>query len=397
MKRTPWDLIGLLVAAGIVAAFHVGKVPPALSSIRAELGASLGQAGWLLSIVSLITALGGMAIALTADRFGQRRLVIAGTALAFAASLFGSFAGNVAVLMAWRVVEGLAFIMVVVAIPPLVLRIGAPEDQRIAMTLWSTYMPAGAGAMMLLGAIVLPNLSWRVAWLVAAGASAIVLLLLLTRARTRPELARAPTERRPVLAQMREVATSGGPLAIALCFGAYSCCWFAVVGFLPTLQIERLHFSTSTAAIVTALVTVVNVGGNLGGGWLLQRGVPRVVVIVGAALSMALCAAGIFVDGLPDLARLLLAGAYSGVIGAVPAALFTGISLHAGRPKLVGAATGLLMQGSNIGALLGPPITAALVSAGGWPAAAWLTSVALLIVAGSGLFLHWRERRKVPA
>ena len=35
------------------------------------------------------------------------------------------------------------------------------------------------------------------------------------------------------------------------------------------------------------------------------------------------------------------------------------------------------MQGSNFGALLGPPVTAALVVAGGWPAAAWLTSVAL--------------------
>ncbi len=28
--RTPWDLVGLLVLAGMVAAFHVGKVPPAL-------------------------------------------------------------------------------------------------------------------------------------------------------------------------------------------------------------------------------------------------------------------------------------------------------------------------------------------------------------------------------
>ena len=78
-SRTPWGLVGLLVAAGIVAAFHVGKVPPAIPSIREELGASLSQAGWLLSMVNLVTALGGMAIALTADRFGHRRLVLLGT------------------------------------------------------------------------------------------------------------------------------------------------------------------------------------------------------------------------------------------------------------------------------------------------------------------------------
>jgi len=119
-------------------------------------------------------------------------------------------------------------------------------------------------------------------------------------------------------------------------------------------------------------------------------------VIVGAALSMAVCAAGIFVDGVPDMLRLVLAGLYSAVIGAVAASLFAAIPVHAER-RLVGAATGLLMQGSNIGALAGPPLTAALVSAGGWPNAAWLTSAALGTVAASGVFLHWRERRKVVA
>src|SRR5580704_9307841 len=93
--RTPWGLIGLLVAAGIVAAFHVGKVPPALPSIRAELGATLHQAGWLLSTVNLISAVGGMAIALTADRVGHLRLVILGTTLSFVASLCGALCTSV--------------------------------------------------------------------------------------------------------------------------------------------------------------------------------------------------------------------------------------------------------------------------------------------------------------
>ena len=77
--------------------------------------------------------------------------------------------------------------------------------------------------------------------------------------------------------------------------------------------------------------------GNLGAGWLLHRGVPRVMVIVGATLSMSLCAAGIFVNGVPDLARLVLAGLYSAVIGVVPGALFTAIPIHAPRRELAGA------------------------------------------------------------
>ena len=395
-SRTPWDLVGLLVLAGMVAAFHVGKAPPTLPSIRADLDASLRRAGWLLSIINLVTAMGGMAIALTADRLGHRRLILFGTALSMATSLLGSSVESAGALLAMRVLEGLGFISVVVAIPPLVVRVAATRDQRIALAAWSTYMPSGAGGMMLIAALVLQGGgSWRWVWAIAAAASGAMLLALVLRTRGRPELDPVAVTRRPILHEMAEVASSGGPLAIAICFGAYSCCWFAVVGFLPTLQVERLHFTAETAAIVTTVVTMVNIAGNLAAGWLLQRRVPRVAIIVGATLSMAVCASAIFVDGVPDIARLVLAGVYSAVIGVVPGCLFTAIPLHAPRPQLVGAATGLLMQVSNLGALVGPPITAALVSAGGWPAAAWMTSLALLLAAGAGVFLHWRERRRL--
>jgi len=391
--RTPWPLIALLVAAGVVAAFHVGKMPPSIPSIRAELDASLRQAGWLLSTINLVTALGGMAIALTADRFGHRRLVLLGTGLCAVASLFGAFAVDVDLLLVTRVIEGLGFIAVTVAAPTLLLRICTPASQRITMAIWTTYMPAGAGTMMLIAAVILPLTSWRIVWFVASIATILMLIALLVVGQRRRELDPVPASHRPVLGDMKEVASSGGPLAIALCFAAYSCCWFAVVGFLPTLQIDRLGFSTSTAAIVTALVAMVNVTGNLSAGWLLHHGVPRVFVIVGAAVTMSFCAAGIFVDGVPDILRLLLAGIYSAVIGVIPGSLFTAIPVHAPRPQLAGAATGLLMQGSNIGGLLGPPITGALVAGAGWPSAAWLTSTALGVAAAAGLFLHWREKR----
>jgi MFS transporter, DHA1 family, inner membrane transport protein len=389
--------VGLLVAAGMVAAFHVGKVPPAIPSILSELGVGLREAGWLLSLVNFTAALGGMVIALTVDRFGHRRLVVLGTALCGAASLVGAFVDSIDLLLVCRFFEGLGFIVVTVSVPTLVLRVTDLADRHRAMTIWTSYMPAGAGAMMLIAAVILPATSWHAVWLVASAASLLMLLALLLGAVPRRELDAQPIARRPILHEMAEVATSPGPLAIALCFGAYSCCWLAIVGFLPTLQVERLGLSTSAAAVVTAIVTMVNVGGNLLAGSLLQRGIPRAAVIVGAAVPMAFCAAGIFIDGVPDLLRLVLAGVYSALIGVVPGALFTALPVHSPRPELVGASTGLLMQGSNFGGLIGPPITGALVASGGWPAAAWLTSAALGLVAAAAVFLHWREKRKVAA
>ena len=379
----------------MVAAAHVGKVPPSIPSIFDTLGATLRQAGWLLSMVNLTAALGGMVLALTVDRLGHRRLVILGSGLAAAASLLAAWADSTAQLLVGRFFEGLGFIIVTVSVPTLVLRTARPADRQRAMTFWTAYMPAGAGSMMLVAAALLPSTSWRAVWLVAGALSLLMFAALLLWALPRRELDPLPAVRRPILHEVREVATAPGPLAIALCFGAYASCWFAIVGFLPTLQVERLGFSSATAAIVTAAVTIANVGGNLATGWLLHRGAPRGLVIAAAAVSMAFCAAGVFVDGVPDPVRLGLAVVYSAVIGVVPGALFTGVPVHSPRPELVGASTGLLMQGSNIGGLVGPPITGALVAAGGWPAAAWLTSVALGLVALAGLFLHRQERRRL--
>ena len=394
-SRTPWGLVGLLVGAGMVAAAHVGKVPPSLPSLLLDLGADLQQAGWLLSIVNLIAALGGMAIALTVDRFGHRRLVVLGTGLCCLTSLLGGLAGSIGLLLVWRFFEGLGFLIVTVSVPTLILRIARPEDRLHVMSLWTCYMPAGAGAMMLVAAAILPGTSWRAPWFVASAASLLMLIALLARAASRSELDAQPVKRRPILREMAEIATSTGPLALALCFGAYASCWYAVVGFLPTLQVERLGFSTSTAAVVTALVVLLNLTGALSTSWLLKHDVPRAAIIAGAAVPMAFCAAGIFVDGVPDLLRLVLAGLYSAVIGLVPGALFTGLARHAPRPELIGATNGIMIQGSNIGSLLGPPVTAQLVAASGWPAAAWLTSATLGLVTLAALFLHWRERRRL--
>lgn len=390
-------LVLLLLAAGIVAAFHVGKAPPALPSLREALGASLTQAGWVLATVNLVTAVGGMATAMIADRLGHWRLVVGGTLLGALASAAGAAATRLDLVLALRIVEGVAFIAVVASAPALIVRASRPEALRTTLAVWSTYMPIGSGLMMLAAAGLLALADWRLVWGTAAFLSLAMGLALMVGGGPRGDTTPPAPAARSFLGDARELLASPGPLAIALCFGSYAACWFAVVGFLPTLQVERLGMSPTAAAVTTAIIVIANATGNVGGGWLLGRGVSRGSVIAGSALPLSLCLVGLFVDGLPDLVRLALVTLYSAAIGVVPGALFTGITLHAPRPALAGAATGLLMQGSNVGGLIGPPITAAVVSSGGWPAAAWVTTTALLIVAACGLFLQGREARIVAS
>ena len=45
----------IVILAGVSAALHVGKLPPAIPALQAELGLTLVQAGFLLSLVQLAT------------------------------------------------------------------------------------------------------------------------------------------------------------------------------------------------------------------------------------------------------------------------------------------------------------------------------------------------------
>ena len=61
----------LVILAGVVAALHIGKLPPAIPVLREALGLTLVQAGFLLSLVQLAGMTLGVVFGLVADRLGQ--------------------------------------------------------------------------------------------------------------------------------------------------------------------------------------------------------------------------------------------------------------------------------------------------------------------------------------
>ena len=58
-RRSDWWRIGVLLLAGVVCAMQIGKVPPALSLLRADLGVDLVASAWILSMFSAVGALSG--------------------------------------------------------------------------------------------------------------------------------------------------------------------------------------------------------------------------------------------------------------------------------------------------------------------------------------------------
>src|SRR5882724_9602459 len=106
---TPWPVIALAVAAGMVGACQVGKAAVALPALRADLGMGLGAAGWVLSIFNLIGVFAGMALGAVIGGWGDRRTLLLGLAAIAAAGLLGAAAPGTGMLLAARFVEGIGF------------------------------------------------------------------------------------------------------------------------------------------------------------------------------------------------------------------------------------------------------------------------------------------------
>ena len=284
--RSRWDIVFLTLAAGIIAAVQVGKLPPAIPLLRAELGISLVTAGWAASLFNIAGALGGIFIGAQVEHFGIRRTILICLAILSLGAMIDALAPFAGWLMLGRGFVSLGFVGIAVTAPRLVAAAAALERHHgLALGLWSIYMPAGMALAMFLAPLLIPDLGWRGFWLICALAG-IVFIPLYWAASTPNRWTSPPkSASRNVLRNIRISLNRPAPWIMAGCFALYSIQWLAVMVWLPTFLIERHGMSNGEAAMGTAVVVAVNILGNLTAGWLLHRGAARWLLIVIACLD----------------------------------------------------------------------------------------------------------------
>lgn len=398
--RTQWGRVFLFLGAGMVVAFQVGKTPPALPILRADLGLSLYLAGWVLSSINVVGASVAPMAGGVSDWLGHRLLILFGLGSLMIGSLAGSFAGSGSMLLASRFVEGLGYISITVSIPGLLVRVVDHKDMRLAFGIWGAWLPAGAATMMFLAPLLIGAFGWRGVWRVNAG---LLFAMLVWLAWSTRDLALPPADRRKM--SLRKfwhdiwvTVKSPGPVLLALCFGCFAFQFLVVVGFLPTLLIEQSGLSYKAAAILSAVALLLNVPGNPLCGWLLQKGVKRWALIALPSIISSLCCFAIYGQGATLFLRYLGVLILMAVSGIIPSALIHGALIHAPSRELLATSNGILMQGSQIGLIGGPPIVAAVVSMkGNWQSAPWILLVVGLISVGLSLGLRAIEKRKTAA
>jgi len=359
----------VVILAGVVAALHVGKLPPAIPVLRDALGLTLVQAGFLLSLVQVAGMAVGVFFGVVADSLGSRRSMTLGLIVLAIVSALGGLIQGVAPLMLLRAAEGFGFLLVVLPAPGLVRSLVEPKRVSAMLGLWGAYMPFATALALLLGPLAIAVIGWRGWWgaLAALSGAMAIWLRHAVAADAGPAAGASPL---PSLARLRQTLGSPGPWLVAVAFAMYSGQWLAVIGFLPSIYVQS-GIAGATVGVLTAVVAAVNMIGNIGSGRLLHRGVaPSRLLTIGFA-TMGLAAAATFAGssnaGLPPAWRYAAVLLFSSVGGLIPATLFALAVRLAPSEGTLATTLGWVQQWSALGQFAGPPLVAAVASAaGGW-------------------------------
>ncbi|MGW3624231.1 DHA2 family efflux MFS transporter permease subunit [Streptomyces sp. NPDC000880] len=185
-----WALV-ITSVAGFMAALDNLVVTTALPSIRKDLGGALEDLEWTVSAYTLTFAVLLMLGAALGDRFGRRRLFIAGLAIFTGASAAAALAPGIDALIAARAVQGVGA-AVMMPLTLTLLTAAVPVARRgAALGIFSAVTGLAVASGPLIGGSLTEHISWQwIFWL-----NVPIGLVLLPLARLRLEESYAPNAR----------------------------------------------------------------------------------------------------------------------------------------------------------------------------------------------------------
>ncbi len=377
-----------VVFALVCAAFvNIYITQPILSVLEDQFHASILQVSFSVSAVLLGIALANLPFGALADRWPVGRLVLLGGTVIALAGLVCSLTDNLSVLIAARFVQGAFVPALTTCLAAHLARLLPAASLNVVMGSYVAATVLGGMLSRLLGGYVFPPAHWRWAFVVAAVAVVIAVLLGWRELRDAP--APPPAHRDSVtfgaLLSQRSLWLS------YLCGAAGQAVFSPVFNYMPYRLAEKpFELSTQQTSLVY-LVYLVGIVMGPGAGRIANRyGSGRTLlggatVLAGALLLLLVPSVTAVV-----VALVLVCGGFFTVHAAAVGAL---------NRKLIhgqGRANALYVLGYYLGAWFGITWAAWVYQHGGWSA---LIGCAVLLVSvpfTAGL-LEWQAERRRPA
>ncbi|MEU7420105.1 DHA2 family efflux MFS transporter permease subunit [Streptomyces antibioticus] len=188
-----WWALGALVASMLTLGFDMTILNVALPTMAADLGATTGEQQWMADAYIVVFAALMLPAGLLGDRFGRRRMLVAGLGVFLAGSALGAFAGDVPWVIAARALMGVGGALVTPLALSVLPSLFPPEERTKAVGIVSAGSTLGLPLGPILGGWLLDHFWWGSVFLInvpmaALGIAACVLLLPETRDPSSPRV-----------------------------------------------------------------------------------------------------------------------------------------------------------------------------------------------------------------
>ncbi|MEU1228935.1 MFS transporter [Streptomyces sp. NPDC005828] len=175
--RKEWIGLGILALPTLLVALDVFVLLLALPHLSADLGANSNQQLWIMDIYGFLVAGFLIPMGTLGDRIGRRKLLLIGGAAFGAASLLAAFATSPGMLIAARVLLGIAGAAISPSTLALISTMFQDAKQRAAaIGMWASCFTLGAIVGPMLGGVMLEHFWWGSLFLL--GVPVMVLLLI---------------------------------------------------------------------------------------------------------------------------------------------------------------------------------------------------------------------------
>ncbi|WP_029109895.1 multidrug effflux MFS transporter [Mycobacterium sp. URHD0025] len=389
----PLSWLGVLALLTAVAPLSIDMYLPAFPAMAEEFGTSASAVQFTLTAFMVGLASGQLIIGPLSDRFGRRPLMLAGTLVCVLAGVACALAPNIALLTAFRFVQGFSGAAGVVLSRAVVADRAHGAVAARAFSLMMIINGAAPVLAPLIGGSLMGIIGWRgIFWILAGLAVAMFVGVLAVLPETHPTDRRHTGGVTAMLRDARSVLTNRGYLGYTLAFAFGFTVMFAYISASPfvlqnVLGLSPLHYSFAFAANAAGIVIVNTVNarivGRFGQRRLLHLGIGLLVLFSALLLIDALLGPVLWAS----LALLWGAVASLGLVAANATSLALDQVRHA-------AGTGSAVLGAlqfGLAAVVSP-----IVGIGGDHTALPM-AVAMVISSGIGAaaLLLTRERRAV--
>jgi EmrB/QacA subfamily drug resistance transporter len=167
-KRHPrrWLILVVLCLSTLVLVVDNGVLMVAIPPLTNDLHATAQDIQWIIDGYILVFAGLLLTAGSLSDRYGRRRVMIAGLVFFGAASLLAAYAGSPEQLIAGRVLMGVGGALVMPSTLSILITVFDDAERRRAMTIWSSVLMVGLVGGPVVGGVLIAKFWWGSVFLI---------------------------------------------------------------------------------------------------------------------------------------------------------------------------------------------------------------------------------------